>query len=201
MKIYVASSWRNEHQPAVVTALRDTRHEVYDFRNPEPGNTGFRWSDVEPEWKTWSPERFRALLQHVAESGFRLDMDALESCDACVMLLPCGRSASLEMGYAIGAGKRTFILLADGEPELMFKMADHICLDVEEVVGILAAGSGVAPTVCSRCGGYGQVADTDDEEPWTAWADLPPGSDLAVRLGVVKPKPCPSCAAPEAQHA
>lgn len=28
MRIYVASSWRNEHQPAVVKALREEGHEV-----------------------------------------------------------------------------------------------------------------------------------------------------------------------------
>jgi hypothetical protein len=46
---------------------------------------------------------------------------------------------------------------------------------------------------CARCDGCGRVASTEDGEPWTAWASLPPGSDLAVRLGVVKPLRCPRC--------
>ncbi|MCQ2145827.1 MAG: hypothetical protein MJY72_08790 [Bacteroidales bacterium] len=37
MKIYVASSWRNPHYPAVVAALRDAGFDVYDFRNPGDG--------------------------------------------------------------------------------------------------------------------------------------------------------------------
>lgn len=41
MKIYVASSWRNERQPEVVEHLRSFGYEVYDFRNPAPGDTGF----------------------------------------------------------------------------------------------------------------------------------------------------------------
>lgn len=49
------------------------------------------------------------------------------------------------------------------------------------------------PTVCPRCDGCGQLANTDDREPWSAWADLPIGSDLAVRLGLVKPVPCDLC--------
>lgn len=53
-------------------------------------------------------------------------------------------------------------------------------------------------TKCSTCDGCGQVANTDDREPWTAWEDLPPGSDLAVRLGLVRPVPCPDCATEEA---
>jgi hypothetical protein len=46
---------------------------------------------------------------------------------------------------------------------------------------------------CGRCDGCGRVASTEAGEPWTAWASLPPGSDLAVRLGVVKPLRCPRC--------
>lgn len=41
MKIYVASSWRNNRQPDVVKFLRDLGHEVYDFKNPKPGDDGF----------------------------------------------------------------------------------------------------------------------------------------------------------------
>ena len=39
MKIYVASSWRNERHPGVVELLRIAGHEVYDFRNPEDGDS------------------------------------------------------------------------------------------------------------------------------------------------------------------
>ena len=49
MKIYVASSWRNERQPEVVRCLRQRGHEVYDFRHPTPGDFGFRWSEIDLE--------------------------------------------------------------------------------------------------------------------------------------------------------
>ena len=38
MKIYVASSWRNQHQPEIVTMLRANGFKVYDFRKPALGN-------------------------------------------------------------------------------------------------------------------------------------------------------------------
>ena len=47
MRIYVASSWRNTHQQAIVAALREAGHDVYDFRNPRPGDKGFAWSRSE----------------------------------------------------------------------------------------------------------------------------------------------------------
>ncbi len=46
---------------------------------------------------------------------------------------------------------------------------------------------------CHQCDGCGQVATDDDETPWSFWKSLPAGSDLAVRLGLVQPKPCPVC--------
>ena len=70
--------------------------------------------------------------------GFALDMNALRDSEAVVMLQPAGRSAALELGWAAGAGKPTIVLLADGEPELMLKMADYFCLTVAEVIAALS---------------------------------------------------------------
>ena len=46
---------------------------------------------------------------------------------------------------------------------------------------------------CPKCDGEGKIADSDDGEPWSAWSSLPAGSDMAVRLGLVKPIDCPMC--------
>jgi hypothetical protein len=46
---------------------------------------------------------------------------------------------------------------------------------------------------CTRCDGCGQIANSEDGEPWTAWASLPLHSSLAVVAGIVKPIPCPDC--------
>lgn len=138
MRVYVASSWRNEHQPDVVKALREAGHGVYDFRNPGPGDQGFHWSWIDPDWQQWTPQEFRANLNHdIALNGYGKDWAAMEWADACVMVMPCGRSAHIEAGYFVGAKKRLVILLSDGEPELMYNMADYIALDIEEAVAAL----------------------------------------------------------------
>jgi hypothetical protein len=143
MKIYVASSWRNPHQQDVVGALRAAGHDVYDFRNPAPGNTGFAWSDIDEGWQAWTPQTFRSQLQHpIARAGFGYDFEAMEWADTCVLVMPCGRSAHLEAGWFVGQlGKRLFILLDDGEPELMYAMADGLCCDLGELVEVLGGGS------------------------------------------------------------
>lgn len=121
----------------VVESLRRLGHEVYDFKNPRLGDRGFHWSDIDPDWQQWTPAEFQAALSHpIANAGYQSDMDAMLWADACVLVMPCGRSAHLEAGWFIGARKPCLILLSDGEPELMYKMAVP-CLNIHEVQKVL----------------------------------------------------------------
>lgn len=132
-RIYVASSWRNRLQPAVVDRLRLAGFEVYDFRNPDEGDSGFHWSEIDPNWEDWSAQRYATLIDHpVAVDGFKKDLAAMEWADTFVLILPCGRSAHLELGWAVGQGKRTAILLRDEgfEPELMYRMVDYLATGI-----------------------------------------------------------------------
>lgn len=142
-RIYVASSWRNLYQPEVVRDLRDAGHEVYDFRNPIDGNNGFHWSEIDPEWQQWSIGAYRGALRHpVASDGFRLDFNAMRWATAGVLVLPCGRSAHLEAGWLLGAGKPVAIYIPEPvEPELMYLLAGHesVCLVMSEVLRVLDA--------------------------------------------------------------
>ncbi len=143
MKIYVASSWRNEDQPAFVDLLREEGHEVYDFHHPEPGDNGFHWSEIHPEWESWTADQHtEALKDPLAVDGFAKDMAALDWAEVVILLLPSARSAHLELGYGVGKGKRTIILLPSGKqtPELMYRMADAICTSpIEVIAGLKAA--------------------------------------------------------------
>lgn len=144
MRIYVASSWRNAAQQTVVEALRTVGHDVYDFRNPAPGDNGFGWRQCTDEPQPWSAETMRTVLDHpVARAGFEKDMAALRGAEATVLVLPCGRSAHLELGWATGHGQRTYVLLDDpiSEPELMYLMNTKICTSVNEVIRALGGES------------------------------------------------------------
>ena len=46
---------------------------------------------------------------------------------------------------------------------------------------------------CKRCNGCGQIASTEDGEPWTEWTSLPVNSAIALVMGLVYPLPCPEC--------
>lgn len=152
MKLYVASSWRNEYQPAIVAALRTEGHEVYDFRHPPGGeHLGFSWADVDPEWASWTADRYVQALDHpIAAAGFESDFGAMQDADGGVLVLPSGRSAHLEAGYFVGAGKPLWVLLDPFEfragaghsvVELMYRMATGIFTTVDELVDALAVGA------------------------------------------------------------
>lgn len=135
-KIYLATSWRNPFYDELLQKLMAAGHEVYDFRDPR---YAFKWSGLPggENYKSWTPDQFRrALNEPEAERGFSRDAEALEWCDTCVMLQPCGASAHTEMGFAVGQGKNVVIYLKAGdrfEAELMYKFADKIVINDEEL--------------------------------------------------------------------
>ena len=139
MRIYVASSWRNEVQPRVVELLRAAGHQVYDFKDPANDKGAFRWSDLGIERpEDWTPEQCIRFLAHPrAEEGFRQDFDAMRAADACVLVLPAGRSSNLEAGWFVGAGKPLIVLKDQGVPDLMYKMANRVVPHIEEIVPAL----------------------------------------------------------------
>lgn len=151
--VYVASSWRNYMHPAVCAALASAGIAHYDFRNP-PGGTGFSWREVKAidysrseaaaqikakgsDWEDF--DEYARMIEHPrALEGFAADMGALQRADVVLLVLPCGKSAHLELGYAVGAGKRTVILAEDPiEPELMYRMVDYITPSLFDLLGWL----------------------------------------------------------------
>ena len=136
-RIYVASSWRNQYFPDVVKCLREAGHEVYDFRNPPHGGTGFHWTDIDPDAPNWTYAQYAEGLRHpLAERQFQADIDALTWADTCVLVLPCGRSAHTEAGWMAGADKRVIAYIPEMvEPELMYKLFAGVAGNLEELVG------------------------------------------------------------------
>lgn len=134
--IYLATSWKNPFFEETRDSLRWAGHVVYDFRKD-----GFSWSkiglDPNPE-----NEDFDGYLEKVhlpeGDAGFNRDMDALQACTHCVLLLPSGRSAHIEAGWAKGSGRKLCVYVPqyDG-PDLMWRMADKITDNFADVAAWL----------------------------------------------------------------
>lgn len=137
--IYVASSWRNGYQPLVVKCLRAEGLNVYDFKNPRLGDRGFSWDEIDPHFRNWTTRDFVTGLQNpLAESGFQSDFSAMQISNACLLVLPCGRSAHLEAGWFIGQGRTVVIYQPiKQEPELMYKMASLVSDDMDYITDFL----------------------------------------------------------------
>lgn len=154
MKIYVATSWRNKSCDDTVEFLRKLGHEVYDFRQG-----GFAWEEMGLSRDSkLSAAETAALLEHPrARAGFEQDMAALRACDACVLVLPCGRSAHLEAGWAAGAGRVVVVYQPQQPepPELMHGMAGVVVGALEDVAVELAQ----TPPSVARYSGPGPMPE------------------------------------------
>ena len=141
--IYIASSWRNSYYPEVVERLRREGFQVYDFRNPPHGGSGFHWTDIDGNAPNWTFEQYAEGLHHPkAERQFSADMEALEAAETCVLVLPCGRSAHTEAGWMAGAGRRVIAYIPEMvEPELMYKLFDGVVGSLDELVSCLKKAS------------------------------------------------------------
>lgn len=122
-----------------LTCLKCEEHRLGPTLNPpcetHKGPGGFAWHEVDPEWQSWPQDIQRYLhgLDHPrAAEGFARDMDALIAAEVCILVNPCGQSAHMEMGYAVGAGKQTIAWCPEiREPDLMIKMVGKMFQDWE----------------------------------------------------------------------
>lgn len=137
--IYLASSWRNDYQQPLVSVLREWGHQVYDFRNPRPGDHGFHWSSIDRGYLDWDVPSYREALRHpLAQDGFKSDMTALIACDTVVLLLPSGASAHSEAAWHKGRRGVTIVHSPEPcQPELMYKMFNAITSCEDELRSLL----------------------------------------------------------------
>jgi len=67
------------------------------------------------------------------QEAFKEDKKWLDWCDTCTLVLPSGKSAHLEAGYAKGSGKELIIfgLFLKGERDVMYGFADNLFRNCE----------------------------------------------------------------------
>ena len=125
MKIYTATSWKNEaFIKRLAIILRTYGHDVYCFAEQGAGQHVFMWPDVvDPE-----DDGISCLHNWNSRKAFDIDFKHLNDCDAVILYNPCGRDAHLEAGYAKGKGKLLYILGSwpKGEYSNMYHMADGL---------------------------------------------------------------------------
>ena len=148
MKIYLASSWKNEGLILkIAEELRKEGHEVDAFVDTESGRFVFSFAELDKVIKEGANINIKDLnckdmLEYPCViKAFKEDKKWLDWCDCCVMLLPCGNSSHLEAGYAKGNGKKLIIFnwggLKKGSFDVMYGFADLITEDWNELESFL----------------------------------------------------------------
>ena len=137
MKIYLASSYKNETLVIVMaSALRQAGHEVDAFCDPRTGRAVFTLSDPRfQKLKNLSGKDF--CREKPIKDTFIENKKWLDWCECCILILPSGRSAHLEAGYAKGQGKKLIIYHAyewpAGEVDIMYCFADLLTAEIDEI--------------------------------------------------------------------
>ncbi len=140
-KIYLASSWKNKRIIDVIAKqLKNLGYEVDNFTDPSSGRFVFSWKEL-PQ-KTLSNLNAKTFLEDWrAQKAFKEDKKNIDWADAVIMIMPCGRSSHLELGYAAGKGKQTVIYypsgFTKGEFETMYGFADLITSCIEDITSLL----------------------------------------------------------------
>lgn len=155
--IYLIGSLRNPEVPELAKILRENGFEVFD----DWYAAGFEADD---KWKEYEIGRGRsyteALSGFAADHVFQFDKAHLERATAVVLILPAGKSGHLELGYALGRGKKGYILL-DNDPgrfDVMYKFATMVTTNLEEIIDDLRQ---VGPKVS----GDGQAGSIVEQRP------------------------------------
>lgn len=134
-KVYIIGSLRNPEVAAFANYLRDELPgiEVFDDWMAAGPEADDYWRDYE---KAKGNSLEEALQGHAAQHVFQYDKGHLDSSDVVILMLPAGKSGHLELGYSIGKGKKSAILL-DAQPDrydVMYGFADKVTADKASLI-------------------------------------------------------------------
>jgi hypothetical protein len=111
-KIYIIGALKNSDIPEIAAQIRPN-YDVFDqWITPGPDADQYLFEYAKK--RGWNYKE--ALTCYAARNNFEFDKRHIDSSDIVIMVMPCGKSGHLELGYSIGAGKEAHILF-DKEPE------------------------------------------------------------------------------------
>lgn len=135
MKVYLIGSLRNPELPYLAKRIRALGFDVFDDWFAAGPEADDKWRDYE---KARGRTYKEALGGLAADHIFQFDLKHLGECDIAVLYLPAGKSGHLELGYAIGLGKRGYIVLDNPERwDVMYKFAHGVFDNFEELLSAL----------------------------------------------------------------
>jgi hypothetical protein len=134
----MASSWKNASDVKCITDyLREHGQEVDCFADESTGRYVFHWSKI---GNFESLDAINFMKDERAQRAFQEDKRWIDWADGVLLYLPCGKSAHLEAGYAVGKGKFLCIyrpVYPKGEFDVMYGFADVITDTFSDIMDFL----------------------------------------------------------------
>ncbi|HUV46314.1 MAG TPA: hypothetical protein VMW45_04530 [Dehalococcoidia bacterium] len=144
MKIYIASSWKNQERVLwLAERLEQEGFEVDAFCRATDKRYSFHWSEfVDDEAELLKYDAISFIQDYRVVRAFNEDKSWLDWADTVIMLMPCGRSSHLEAGYAVGKGKGLYIYgdFPKGEFDVMYGFANGLFRNEELTLMIQELG-------------------------------------------------------------
>lgn len=148
--IYLIGSLRNPKVVEVTTKLQDAGLEVFSewYGAGEKADDAFR-----DYHKALGRTYLEALETDAAKTIFEFDKRHIDASDTVVLVAPAGKSGHLELGYALGSGRRGYYLLDDPERwDMMLQFCTGIFTDLESLIKELSYERSKVGPIPSRHG-------------------------------------------------
>lgn len=136
--VYLGGALKNSRVPELGNVLRDRGYDVMDEWHT-PGE------HADTNWQAYERQRGRtyeqALRGRAAQNIFLFDRAYIDLCDVFVLVMPAGKSAMLELGYAKGLGKTTVLFMDGQQPDrydVMPNAADFLIGTEAELIELLS---------------------------------------------------------------
>lgn len=133
--IYIIGSLRNKNVPVIANKLRaiNPKWEIFDsWFAPGPHADDYLRDYCKAKGLSYK----ETLKDYAATHIFAFDKKHLNRATEVVVVMPAGKSAHLELGYARGRGKRGYILFdeAPKRVDVMQQFANEVFFDFDELV-------------------------------------------------------------------
>lgn len=148
MRIYIASSWKNQHAVEMLTErLRERGHTVFSFvennhgENDDPDAAGGAKKMPFDEW----------CLSESGRRSFEYDTGSAANCDCTVYIGPSGCDAWAEVGIAWANRRPVLCLLSKGEQVGLMRRLGTWHHNYRELLKSIDMLSGALKNGCERC--------------------------------------------------
>lgn len=139
--VYIGGALKNPEIVRITKLLQDNGFDPFsEWYTPGP-EADVLWRDYE---RALGYNYREALQRPAARNTFGFDQRYITRMDAFLMVLPCGKSAHLELGYAIGRGKFGIIYMPEDPDrwDVMYLFAHAVVTSDDELIACLQGRQG-----------------------------------------------------------